>query len=91
MDFGHLGHTIKSGLTGAVSDLVGGLWAGTPSLTRGSPMQGPNAEFGGAAEWALLVAETAGRQPQRSLRERSTGGKFFSIHSCFGVYQEAES
>lgn len=43
MDFGHLGHTVKSGLTGAVHDLVGGLWAGTPGLTRGSPGQGPNA------------------------------------------------
>jgi len=37
MDFGHLGHTIKSGLAGAASDQVGGLWAGTPGLTGAGP------------------------------------------------------
>lgn len=43
MDSGHLGFTIKSGPTGAVSDPVGGLRAGTPGLTGGSPLRGPNA------------------------------------------------
>lgn len=29
MDFGHLGHIIKSGLNGAVSNLVNAVWART--------------------------------------------------------------
>lgn len=53
----------------------------------------------GGTEWALPVADTvgrgtsttSGRQPQRSLGERSTGAKSFSVHSRCGVYREAES
>lgn len=101
MDFGHLGHTVKSGLTGAVSDLVGGLWADTPGLTGGSPVQGPNAmpqhgEPPSELCWRPKpqdreTSPAAGRQLRRSLGERSTRGKSFSIHSHFGGYREAES
>lgn len=83
MDFGHLGHIIKSGLTGAVSNLVNGVWEGTQispeaHLWRDQilcPSTGSHRVSSGGSQ-----KHGAGEQAQvqgsshKSLRERRTRG-----------------